>query len=102
MNEKNELERAEAEQFVLYGPPRGRNNYTQQNVIEQPKVYGPPPGKSKEISEPEGISLIFAIILFIIGIIALIRKKTPKAVKIAICIGLVIIVLFVIALIVSN
>ena len=49
------------------------------SVIEQQSVYGPPPDEND--AKLSGASIGILIILFILGIFALLNKKIPKKLK---------------------
>ncbi len=59
------------------------------NVIEQPTLYGPPPDRKN--TELENINIGILIVLFVLGVFALLNKKISKKSKWIIIISLIII-----------
>ncbi len=83
------------EETALYGPPP-ENVYNNTNTISstviESALYGPPPDTTTTMDKvKKGSSIAIVIVLFILGIVALVNKKLQKSSK-AIIIGTLLIV----------
>ena len=78
------------EQPVVYGPPPdSKNTELGNSMIEQEVVYGPPPDSKN--TKLGNINIGILIVLFILGVFALLNKKISKKSKWIIVISLIII-----------
>ena len=76
-----------APQQVLYGPPEDTTRASGLNTeIQQQAIYGPPPNNYKANKIIKGTNIAISIVLFVLGVIALINKSLSKKAK-AIIIG---------------
>ena len=83
------------EQQEVYGPPSYNSNNQLRNsnssMIEQQAVYGPPSYTEENNGALTGVNIGIIIVLFILGVIALVNKKLSKKAKIIIITSLIII-----------
>ena len=78
------------EQQDVYGPPPdSKDTELGNSMIKQEALYGPPPDKKN--TELENINIGILIVLFILGVFALLNKKISKKSKYIIVISLIII-----------
>jgi len=64
------------------------NTKVESGILHQTTVYGPPPDETKNTTI-KGTSIAITIILFILGVIALLNKKMSKKAKLVVIITLV-------------
>lgn len=81
------------QQQDVYGPPpEDIYNNRNESMIMSPAVYGPPsdaPSNSKTVLK--GTNIIIAILIFVLGIIAIFNKKMSKKAKLIIISSLILI-----------
>lgn len=82
---------------AVYGPPPNNiYNGTNSSTIMSPAVYGPPsddPSNNK--TELKGTNIIIAVLIFVLGVIAILNKKISKKTKIIIISSLILLGLIV-------
>ena len=66
----------------LYGPPPERRNQTNSSLIVPEALYGPPSDENKNTSGLNITNIGIVVLLFIIGLIAMLNRKLSKRVKI--------------------
>lgn len=86
------------EQPAVYGPP-SEQVYTNESTIQQAAIYGPPPEKENLPLKATNVGIL--IVLFVLGIIALVNKKLSKTAK-AIIITSIVVIGIVITVIIMN
>lgn len=86
------------EQQEVYGPPSENvyGNNTIESTIQQQELYGPPPVKGNAVAKGSNIAIV--IVLFVLGIVALVNKKMSKTSKAIIVISLILIAILITAL----
>jgi hypothetical protein len=66
----------------LYGPPPERNNQTHSSVPMPEPLYGPPPDDNKYTIGLNITNIAVVVLLFIMGLLAILNRKLSKKAKI--------------------
>ena len=85
---RNETSKSRETQ-ALYGPPPERNNQTHSSVPIPEPLYGPPPDENKHTTALNITNICVVVLIFVIGVFAMLSKKLSRRAKIIIAIFLV-------------
>lgn len=89
MNMNNKRLASMIETQDVYGPPPEDIYDTNESLVNIPAVYGPP-SEMKE-NKVDNLNVFITVILFVLGIIAILNRKISKKIKAIIVLCLIII-----------